>query len=96
MDTLGGTQEMTMVNESGLYHLVLLSKKPEAKKFRKWVTEEVLPSIRKTGSYSISKTNMDIAIYSDDPLERGKAIVDMLEEERPISITTPKLNLGMP
>ena len=82
VDTLGGTQEMTMVNESGLYHLVLLSKKPEAKKFRKWVTEEVLPSIRKTGSYSITKTNMDIAIYSDDPLERGKAIVAMLEEER--------------
>ena len=82
VDTLGGTQEMTMVNESGLYHLVLLSKKPEAKKFRKWVTEEVLPSIRKTGSYSIAKTNMDIAIYSDDPLERGKAIVAMLEEER--------------
>lgn len=82
VDTLGGTQEMTMVNESGLYHLVLMSKKPEAKKFRKWVTEEVMPSIRKTGSYSISKTNMDIAIYSDDPLERGKAIVAMLEEER--------------
>ena len=82
VDTLGGTQEMAMVNESGLYHLVLMSKKPEAKKFRKWVTEEVLPSIRKTGSYSITKTNMDIAIYSDDPLERGKAIVAMLEEER--------------
>lgn len=51
VDTLGGKQEMTMVNESGLYHLVLLSKKPEAKKFRKWVTAEVLPSIRKTGMY---------------------------------------------
>ena len=51
VDTLGGKQEMTMINESGLYHLVLLSKKPEAKKFRKWVTAEVLPSIRKTGAY---------------------------------------------
>ena len=80
--TLGGMQEMTAINESGLYHLILVSRKPEAKKFRKWVTEEVLPSIRKTGSYSITKTNMDIAIYSDDPLERGKAIVAMLEEER--------------
>ena len=75
-------REVSIINESGLYHLVLMSKKPEAKKFRKWVTEEVLPSIRKTGSYSITKTNMDIAIYSDDPLERGKAIVAMLEEER--------------
>ena len=75
-------REVSIINESGLYHLVLMSKKPEAKKFRKWVTEEVLPSIRKTGSYSITKTNMDIAIYSEDPLERGKAIVAMLEEER--------------
>ena len=75
-------RDMLIINESGMYSLVFRSRKPEAKKFRKWVTEEVLPSIRKTGSYSISKTNMDIAIYSDDPLERGKAIVAMLEEER--------------
>ena len=80
--TPSGDQEMLVVNESGLYNLIFRSTKPEAKKFRKWVTEEVLPSIRKTGSYSITKTNMDIAIYSDDPLERGKAIVAMLEEER--------------
>ena len=44
-------REVSIINESGLYHLVLLSKKPEAKKFRKWVTAEVLPSIRKTGMY---------------------------------------------
>lgn len=49
--TPGGTQEMRGINESGLYHLVLVSRKPEAKKFRKWVTAEVLPSIRKTGMY---------------------------------------------
>ena len=78
----GGGGETNIINESGLYNLIFRSRKPEAKKFRKWVTEEVLPSIRKTGSYSITKTNMDIAIYSDDPLERGKAIVAMLEEER--------------
>ena len=80
--TLGGNQNLTTVNESGLYALIIRSRKPEAKAFRKWVTGEVIPSIRKTGSYSITKTNMDIAIYSDDPLERGKAIVAMLEEER--------------
>lgn len=49
--TPGGAQEMRGINESGLYHLVLVSRKPEAKKFRKWVTAEVLPSIRKTGMY---------------------------------------------
>ena len=51
VSTPSGNQEVTMINESGLYHLVLVSRKPEAKKFRKWVTAEVLPSIRKTGMY---------------------------------------------
>ncbi|WP_314324734.1 Bro-N domain-containing protein [Comamonas aquatica] len=50
-DTLGGTQNISVVNESGLYALVLRSRKPEARKFAKWVTSEVLPSIRQTGSY---------------------------------------------
>lgn len=49
---LGGTQSMTIINESGLYSLVLSSKLPTAKKFKRWVTSEVIPSIRKTGSYS--------------------------------------------
>lgn len=50
--TPGGLQEMAVINESGLYHIILRSNKPNAKPFRKWVTNEVLPSIRKTGSYS--------------------------------------------
>lgn len=49
--TLGGDQRVTIINESGLYNLVMSSRKPEAKKFRKWVTAEVLPAIRKTGRY---------------------------------------------
>lgn len=49
--TLGGQQKLNVVNESGLYSLILRSNKPEARKFRKWVTAEVLPSIRKTGQY---------------------------------------------
>lgn len=52
--TPGGKQEMSIINESGLYALILRSRKPEAKRFRKWVTSEVLPAIRKTGSYSVS------------------------------------------
>lgn len=51
VDTLGGKQKMASVNESGLYSLIFQSRKPEAKSFRKWVTSEVLPSIRQTGSY---------------------------------------------
>ena len=51
IDTLGGKQQMTAVNEYGLYNLILGSRKPEAKQFKRWITHEVLPSIRKTGSY---------------------------------------------
>ena len=77
-----GIKEFNLITEQQLYFVMLSSRKPNAKPFRMWVNTEVLPSIRKTGSYSITKTNMDIAIYSEDPLERGKAIVAMLEEER--------------
>ena len=51
--TPGGGQEMTTVNEPGLYTLVLGSRKAEAKRFKRWITHEVLPSIRKTGSYAV-------------------------------------------
>lgn len=52
--TLGGNQNLTFINESGLYHLIFISRKPEAKAIRRWVTGIVLPSIRRTGSYSVS------------------------------------------
>ena len=51
IDTLGREQKTTMVSESGLYTLIMRSDKPEAKRFQRWVTGEVLPSIRRTGSY---------------------------------------------
>jgi len=51
VDTRGGSQNMTIINESGLYHLIFRSNKPEAKVFKRWVAKEVLPSIRKTGGY---------------------------------------------
>lgn len=53
--TPSGVQEMTVINESGLYSLVLSSKLPTAKKFKRWVTSEVLPSIRRTGGYILPK-----------------------------------------
>ena len=56
--TLGGNQEVSIINESGLYSLVLTSRKPEAKKFKKWITSEVLPTLRKTGTYSISQPKL--------------------------------------
>ena len=54
-DTPGGEQDITTINESGLYSLVLSSKLPGAKKFKRWVTAEVLPTIRKTGGYQLPK-----------------------------------------
>ncbi|MEC4816391.1 MAG: BRO family protein [Scytonema sp. PMC 1069.18] len=53
--TLGGNQELAIISESGLYHAVIKSRKPQAKPFRKWVTSEVLPSIRKSGQYSVQQ-----------------------------------------
>ena len=57
--TPSGTQEMTVINESGLYSLILSSKLPSAKKFKRWVTSEVLPTIRKSGTYAITNTKVD-------------------------------------
>ena len=55
-DSLGRQQEMTFVNEDGLYDVILDSRKPQAKAFRKWITSEVIPTIRKTGSYTTEKS----------------------------------------
>lgn len=57
--TPGGKQNITIINESGLYSLMLKSKLPGAKKFKRWVTSEVLPSIRKTGAYSMQEAGRD-------------------------------------
>lgn len=54
-DTLGGKQNLNVVNEYGLYNLVLASRKPEAKAFKRWITHEVIPTIRKTGKYIVTK-----------------------------------------
>lgn len=55
LQTAGGLQQVTFVNEDGLYDIVLDSRKPKAKNFRKWITSKVVPSIRKTGSYSVEQ-----------------------------------------
>ncbi|WP_211233844.1 BRO-N domain-containing protein [Maridesulfovibrio bastinii] len=57
VDSLGRNQEMTMLSESGLYALIFKSRKPEAKKFRKWITAEVIPSLRRTGKYEMGQDN---------------------------------------
>ena len=71
-DTLGGAQYLTVINESGFYSLVLSSKMPNAKKFKHWVTAEVLPTIRKTGGYV---ANEDVFVetylpFADEPIKQ--------------------------
>lgn len=75
IDTLGGSQTMNIINESGLYNVILRSDKPEAKPFRKWVTSEVLPTIRKHGAYMTPETLQEAITVDDDigqlPFEEG-------------------------
>lgn len=72
--TLGGEQSLSVVSESGLYALILTSNKPAAKRFRKWVTAEVLPAIRRTGAYyrGVAKTDTLEAPRVDVPI----AVID--------------------
>lgn len=82
MDTLGGKQNLTVINESGLYSLILGSKLPKAKAFKRWVTSDILPSIRKTGSYSITDNT-----YSDADKVLLKIIKAESVEERALAVS---------
>lgn len=77
-DTLGGKQEMAAVSEAGLYALVLSSRKPEAKAFKRWVTHEVLPSIRQHGAY-MTEATLERALSEPDFLI---SLATKLKEER--------------
>lgn len=76
--TPSGEQDMTVINESGLYSLVLSSKLPTAKKFKRWVTSEVLPAIRKHGGY-MTPEKVEEALLNPDVLIR---LATELKEER--------------
>ena len=85
-DSLGRTQMANFVNEDGLYDVILDSRKPEAKVFRKWVTSEVLPSIRKTGQYSANVPQtfsqaLMLAARQQEEIERQKAALAQQGEE---------------
>ena len=72
IDSIGRTQQVTVINESGFYSLVLSSKLPIARKFKRWVTSEVLPMIRKTGGYV---ANEDVFVetylpFADEPIKQ--------------------------
>lgn len=82
-DSLGREQKTTIINESGLYSLIFGSKLESAKKFKKWVTSEVLPQLRKTGSYGIPKlpqTPMELLELHYEAIKQVDSKVNTLEE----------------
>lgn len=86
LDTPGGKQDIAAINEYGLYNLVLSSRKPEAKEFKRWITHDVIPAIRKTGSYSmvIPQTLPEaLRAYADEVESHNatKAIVAQQEQQ---------------
>ena len=74
-DTLGGAQKITLINESGLYSLILSSKLPQAKAFKRWVTSEVLPQIRKTGGYIPTRDASGRELSGQEILERAEVLI---------------------
>ena len=82
IDTPGGPQEMSTVNEPGLYSLVLRSRKPEAKEFKRWLTHEVLPQIRKTGRYSLAQPATELDAIEANAHLLVKACGEMREIRR--------------
>lgn len=98
--TPSGEQEMTVVNESGLYNAIMGSNKPEARSFKKWVTSEVLPSIRKHGAYMTPDTiekmlsNPDLVIGLATELKEARAVserqqLQIAEQRRQLELQAP-------
>lgn len=89
IDGSGQSRNMTIINESGLYSLILSSKLPEAKEFKKWVTKEVLPTLRKTGTYSIKTINDSYMI--EDPIQRAKRWIEEETERQNLRLENKEL-----
>ena len=78
IETPGGSQKMTIISESGLYNVIFLSRKDTAKRFRKWVTSEVLPMIRKTGGVYMSADRLDQ--FLNDPASLRSLLSEYAEK----------------
>ena len=95
MVTPGGTQKVVFINESGLYSLILSSKLPQAKAFKRWVTSEVLPQIRKTGGYIPTKDAQGRQLSNEEIIDRADAIVGrtlrMLNEDAEDTLTATQV-----
>jgi len=98
MDTPGGKQDLVIINESGLYSLILSSKLPQAKEFKRWVTSEVLPTIRKHGMYATDQllNDPDLAIAAFQALKDQARYFDIiLESKGAVRVTQIAADYGM-
>ncbi|MDL2029039.1 phage antirepressor [Bacillus subtilis] len=94
-DSLGRNQKTTVVNEAGLYSLILTSNKPEAKQFKRWITHEVIPTVRKTGGY-VANDDLFIQTYLPQADENTRlffkaTLHTMKEQSKQIETMKPKV-----
>ena len=92
-DTLGGIQDLVIINESGLYSLVLSSKLESAKKFKRWVTAEVLPSIRKHGAYMTEQTLEEALTSPDFLIKLATQLKEAKEQNKALEIEKAALTV---
>lgn len=92
-DTLGGKQELTIVNEPGLYALVLGSRKPEAKAFKRWITHDVIPTIRKHGAYMTPEKVEEILLNPDTII---KLATELKKERERTAVLNAKIKADKP
>lgn len=81
---LGQNRKMAIINESGLYSLILASKLPTAKKFKHWITSEVLPSIRKTGGYDTDKIMQTMVEFMAQQQKFNQSVMELLEKRKAV------------
>lgn len=89
--TPSGEQEVTIINESGLYSLILKSKLPSAKAFKRWVTAEVLPSIRQTGGYQLAPQPAALPSYSEALRQLADTLDAKAQVEERLALAAPKV-----
>lgn len=93
MDTPGGIQDITIINESGLYSLIMSSKLPGAKEFKRWVTSEVLPSIRKHGAYMTPETLQAAILNPDTMIQLCQLLKSEQDKNRELTVANSRLTV---
>lgn len=92
-DTLGGVQDLTIINESGLYSLIFSSKLPKAREFKHWVTSEILPTIRKHGAYMTAETLEQAILNPDMMIKLCTALKDEQDKNKKLSLENSQLTV---